>query len=52
MAALGLPFITLDLVRRSDGIWRVVEVGDGQVSDRPATTDEDEFMNAILAAAA
>ena len=32
-----MPFITVDLVRRSDGAWRVVEVGDGQVSDRPAT---------------
>jgi ATP-grasp domain, R2K clade family 3 len=33
----GLPFVTADLVKRSDGIWRVIEVGDGQVSDRPAS---------------
>lgn len=36
---LGCRFITTDLARRSDGQWRVVEVGDGQVSDLPATID-------------
>jgi len=33
--ALGCPFVTTDLAQRSDGVWRVVEVGDGQVSDLP-----------------
>ncbi|MGK5556819.1 ATP-grasp domain-containing protein [Actinomadura kijaniata] len=37
--ALGCRFITTDLALRSDGEWRVVEVGDGQVSDLPSTTD-------------
>ena len=37
MAGLGLPFVTVDLALRTDGIWRVVELGDGQVSDRPTT---------------
>ncbi|MFC5056279.1 ATP-grasp domain-containing protein [Saccharothrix xinjiangensis] len=37
IAGLGLPFVTADLVRRDDGEWRVVELGDGQVSDRPST---------------
>ncbi|MBO2446613.1 ATP-grasp domain-containing protein [Actinomadura barringtoniae] len=37
--ALGCRFITTDLARRSDGEWRVVEVGDGQVSDLPTTVD-------------
>jgi hypothetical protein len=36
-------------VRRSDGVWRVVEVGDGQVRDRSAATNADLFMTAILA---
>lgn len=36
---LGCRFITTDLARRADGQWRVVEVGDGQVSDLPATID-------------
>jgi hypothetical protein len=35
----GCRFITTDLARRADGVWRVVEVGDGQVSDLPASTD-------------
>lgn len=37
--ALGCPFVTTDLAQRSDGMWRVVEVGDGQVSDLPVGTD-------------
>jgi hypothetical protein len=35
----GCRFITTDLARRADGVWRVVEVGDGQVSDLPASAD-------------
>ena len=35
VAALGLPFVTVDLALRADGAWRVIELGDGQVSDRP-----------------
>jgi ATP-grasp domain-containing protein len=34
--SLGCRFITTDLARRTDGSWRVVETGDGQVSDLPA----------------
>ncbi|MER7660155.1 MULTISPECIES: ATP-grasp domain-containing protein [unclassified Streptomyces] len=30
---LGCRFVTTDLALRADGVWRVVEVGDGQVSD-------------------
>ncbi|GAA2575736.1 ATP-grasp domain-containing protein [Actinomadura fulvescens] len=37
--SLGCRFITTDLARRDDGVWRVVEVGDGQVSDLPSTAD-------------
>ncbi len=37
--ALGCRFVTTDLARRADGEWRVVEVGDGQVSELPATAD-------------
>ncbi|GAA2091044.1 ATP-grasp domain-containing protein [Actinomadura alba] len=35
----GCRFITTDLARAADGRWRVVEVGDGQVSDLPASAD-------------
>lgn len=37
--ALGCRFITTDVARRADGAWRVVEVGDGQVSGLPAVTE-------------
>lgn len=52
VAALGLPFVTVDLAMRSDGVWRVVELGDGQVSDRPATTAPEELMTALRTDAA
>jgi hypothetical protein len=39
VGALGCRFVTTDLARRTDGVWRVVEVGDGQVSDLPVTAD-------------
>ena len=48
VAKLGLPFVTVDVVRRADGVWRVVELGDGQVSDRPPGTDPAAFLNAVL----
>ncbi|MEV5647152.1 ATP-grasp domain-containing protein [Nocardia sp. NPDC052254] len=37
VADLGCRFVTVDFALRSDGRWRVLEIGDGQVSDRPAT---------------
>lgn len=49
IAALGLPFITVDLALRADGVWRVIEIGDGQVSDRPATTEPSKLITALLA---
>lgn len=47
---LGLPFVTADLARRADGIWRLVELGDGQVSDRPASTEPAELIAALFPA--
>lgn len=46
--ALACPFVTVDLARRRDGEWRVVEVGDAQVSDcaREATA---VFVPVVLA---
>jgi hypothetical protein len=43
-----LLFVTADLALRADGTWRVVELGDGQVSDRPSTTEPAAFLNAVL----
>jgi ATP-grasp domain-containing protein len=48
VADLGLPFVTVDLVERSDGAWRVVELGDGQVSDRPGTVSPAALVEALL----
>jgi len=48
VAALNLPFVTVDLVQRADGVWRIVEVGDGQVSDRPSSTDPASFIAALF----
>ncbi|MCP3059891.1 ATP-grasp domain-containing protein [Myxococcus sp. K38C18041901] len=50
VAALGLPFVTVDLVLRADGVWRIVELGDGQVSDRPKSTPPETFIEAITGA--
>ncbi len=47
VAGLGLPFVTLDLVRRTDGGWRLVELGDGQVSDWPAGTAPAALIAAL-----
>ncbi|MEV7197644.1 ATP-grasp domain-containing protein [Streptomyces sp. NPDC093510] len=38
VAALDCRFVTTDLALREDGQWRVVEVGDGQVSGVPRGT--------------
>ncbi|MFI6227427.1 ATP-grasp domain-containing protein [Micromonospora echinospora] len=48
VAALGLPFVTVDLARRDDDAWRVVELGDGQVSDRPATVTPATLLTPLL----
>lgn len=45
--ALGCPFVTTDLAQRSDGRWRVVEVGDGQVSDFPLTGDYPRLLESL-----
>lgn len=47
VAALALPFVTVDMVLRDDGVWRGVELGDGQVSDRPVSTPADAFVDAL-----
>jgi hypothetical protein len=44
---MDLPFVTVDLARRADGRWRVVEIGDGQVSDRPTGTPADALITAL-----
>ena len=45
--ALDLPFVTADFALRDDGQWRIMEIGDGQVSDRPRSTHADELIAAL-----
>ncbi|MFG2990371.1 ATP-grasp domain-containing protein [Streptomyces sp. NPDC048257] len=47
--ALGCPFVTTDLALRADGVWRVVEVGDGQVSDLHREADQAAFIGLLTA---
>ncbi len=48
---LGCRFITTDLAQRADGRgWRVVEVGDGQVSDLPRGIDASSLLASLIAA--
>ncbi|MBB5802651.1 hypothetical protein F4560_002419 [Saccharothrix ecbatanensis] len=52
LAAIGplvghLRFVAVDLARRQDGVWRVVELGDGQVSDRPSTTTAHTMISIL-----
>ncbi|RPK81584.1 ATP-grasp domain-containing protein [Streptomyces sp. ADI98-10] len=49
---LGLRWVTTDLALRQDGVWRVVEVGDGQVSGLPAGAEAGGLFAALAAAGA
>jgi hypothetical protein len=46
--ALACPFISADLVQSGDHCWRVVEIGDGQVSDRPSSVHPRDFFHALF----
>ncbi|MER7111680.1 ATP-grasp domain-containing protein [Streptomyces sp. NPDC000229] len=50
VAALGCRFVTTDLALREDGEWRVVEVGDGQVSDLPKGAAARQLLRRLAAA--
>lgn len=47
ISALGFRFVTADIARRADGVWRLIEIGDGQVSDRPITADPAALLLAL-----
>jgi hypothetical protein len=47
VAGLRLPFVTVDLALRADGIRRVAELGDGQVSDHPTTLAPQALIAAV-----
>ena len=41
------PFFTMDIARRKDGTWTVMELGDGQVSGLPRDEDAPELYRAL-----
>jgi hypothetical protein len=41
-------FFTMDVAKRTDGTWRVVELGDGQVAGLPDRADPAAFYRTIL----
>ncbi|MGW7412838.1 ATP-grasp domain-containing protein [Streptomyces sp. NPDC054863] len=48
---LGCRWVTTDLALRDDGVWRVVEVGDGQVSGLPEGADAGPLFASLARAA-
>ncbi|MEU5408688.1 ATP-grasp domain-containing protein [Nocardia asteroides] len=48
VSALGCRFVTTDVARRADGSWRVIEVGDGQVSDLPVGVDPKALIGPLV----
>lgn len=40
-------FFTMDIAKTNDGIWKIIELGDGQVSGLPYNTDLKKFYNGI-----
>lgn len=41
------PFFTMDLAKRSDGEWLIIELGDAQVAGLPISADMDLFYRAL-----
>jgi hypothetical protein len=44
VASVRSPFVVVDLAQATTGQWRVVELGDGQVSDRPTSLPAEELL--------
>jgi len=40
-------FFTMDVARKRDGTWNIIELGDGQVAGLPAKTDVQAFYRAL-----
>lgn len=40
-------FFTMDIAKKKDGNWIIVELGDGQVAGLPDNANKDEFYNAL-----
>jgi hypothetical protein len=40
-------FFTMDVARRLDGAWMIIELGDGQVAGLPEQADAGAFYRAL-----
>lgn len=40
-------FISIDVAHRTDGVWSLVEVGDGGVSGPPVGLDPERFFGVV-----
>lgn len=45
--SLPSPFYTVDFAELSDGSWKIIETGDGQVSGLPDELNADEFFRRV-----
>ncbi|MNJ00875.1 hypothetical protein D3C73_1603240 [compost metagenome] len=45
---MGSRFFTMDIARTANGEWKVIEVGDGQVSGLPSHADMEHYYQSIL----
>ena len=45
--AVQSRFFTMDIAKRRDGDWMIVELGDGQVAGLPQNADEHQFYQAL-----
>jgi hypothetical protein len=46
-AVMRSRFFSMDVARRIDGVWLIVELGDGQVSGLPRESDADRLYEAL-----
>ena len=51
-ARVDSPFYSVDVIQHQDGTWRLVEIGDGQVSDLVGAWQGERFAALMLAALA
>jgi hypothetical protein len=47
IASLNPPLSTVDLARRPDGCGRIMALGDGRVSDRPAGVAPEDLITLL-----
>ncbi len=44
---INSKFFTMDVAKKKDGNWIIMELGDGQVAGLPDNADRNEFYNKL-----